>query len=976
MRVFAALATAVFLTLLASVSAASASNRLSLEKSGNWVIAAYADGNDATTFTKCVMLLPLSQDRYFGLGLFTSGNYVVFLGLGKNRVVAGTTYNARIIVDRRWALDTRIEALTNDSVRFFPGNETATSKALTAIAEGSRLSFQIAGLKRNSLSLRGSRRAIRALQRCYQTYAPQVAAKTEPEVPEIQPSGDILDLAREVGIPPPSGSLRQLRENADTLDPRAQLVFVLALMDQTDYGRFKQEAIGHVTLVADADDPRGLFLLARMMELGFDEESYSGHASDLINQAADLGHPEALMRRALARRAQEPDAALADLELAAASGHRGAKDILKDWEAENRAAQTPTPPPVTALPSPVPVPVQQTAPSINGNKARFSTGEAVSVEFGNLPAGQLNWIAIAAADHGAEAFYDLLMLQNGRQTGTHTFKLLPDGDYELRVYLDWPNGGHEIAARAPVTVGDIALPSAQPLPEPVVQPSPNAPDKADHTSQPGIAAKHTTETEPSNPDNGSAVSDYSDLGAQACFGGATYPESWKKDGQCVDHGCYFGLREKKACLQIGAAKSAPQVMFGSVGGPRARECWLQATCGDLRPQNDYRVYQKQSTATETGIASNAPSDTDPKTFSDVVNSTLTNDPGLILAIQALLSSLGYEVGALDGSLSPRTQAALTAFQIARGLRVDGLPTTALRDEALSAIASGHSRHQKKSPDTPSLTAQSEPAAQPGAQTPTPLAPKGDVGPASKAKPQKAAPLSAETPPETAQDKTRPGIRYASHAGGEKTVVHDDSGMDKKWYGQTAYHPAGRVTYIYDGDGYIREIKRYLSEGEKQDFIELEEFDRAGQLREFERRPVVSSGKADKVRRYFGVDGKPLAKDGYPKLLYDGACFAPASQGAEIPISASLSIPRCGYRDSRLCTCYGGNWQGRKRCNDATDAKPFFGVAVKQNKKTDKTVLKVYYAGGHRCGERRFDPDTGQQSSEKLLGTVDRIKADR
>ncbi|WP_157738921.1 peptidoglycan-binding protein [Labrenzia sp. VG12] len=967
MRVFAALATVLCLTLLASVGTASASNRLSLEKSGSWVIAAYADGTDATTFTKCIMVLPLSQGRYFGLGLFTSGNYVVILGLGENRVTEGASYNARISVDRRWALETSTEAMTSDSVRFFPGNEIATSRALTAIAEGSRLNFQITGLKRNTLSLRGSRRAIRALQRCHQTYAPQVVAQTEPEAPDIQPSADIRDLAREVGIPVPSGSLRQLRENADTLDPRAQLVFVLALMDQTDYGRFKEEAIGHVTLVADADDPRGLFLLARMMELGFDDESYSGHASDLISQAADLGHPEALVRRALARRAQEPEAALADLELAAASGHRGARDILKDWHAENRAAQTTTPPPVTALPTPVPVPAPQTAPTIKGNKARFSTGEAVSVEFGNLPTGQLNWIAIAAADHDADAFYDLLMLQDGRQAGTHTFKLLPDGDYELRVYLDWPNGGHEIAAKAPVTVGNIALPSTQPLPEPVVQPPPNVPD---------AAAAHTAETVPSGPKNDSMRSDYSDQGALACFGGATYPESWKKDGQCVDHGCYFGLREQAACLEIGTARSAPLVMYGAAGGPRARECWLQTTCGDLRPQDNYRVFRKQGTGAETDSVATEAADTGRNTSDETANSALPGDPELIMAIQALLSSMGYEVGMLDGSLSPQTRAALTAFQVARGLHADGLPSAALRDEALSAVASGHRRLQEKGPDEPSLSTQPAPAAQSEVQSSPALPPEGSEAPAPEPEPRTASPPSAETPPETAQDKTRPGISYASHAGGEKTVVHDDSGMDKKWYGQTAYHPAGRVTYIYDGDGYIREIKRYLSEGEKQDFIEREEFDRAGQLREFERRPVVSAGEDDKVRRYFGVDGKPLAKDGYPEDLYAGACFAAASQGAEIPILASLSIPRCGYRDNRLCTCYGGKWQGQKRCNDATDAQPFNGVAVKQNKKTGKTVLKVYFAGGHRCGERRFDPDTGQQSGEKLLGTVEQIRADR
>jgi peptidoglycan hydrolase-like protein with peptidoglycan-binding domain len=59
---------------------------------------------------------------------------------------------------------------------------------------------------------------------------------------------------------------------------------------------------------------------------------------------------------------------------------------------------------------------------------------------------------------------------------------------------------------------------------------------------------------------------------------------------------------------------------------------------------------------------------------------------IIRAVQRELASRGYDVGPVDGSLSDKTRAAITAYQTSQGLTVTGLPS----DELLRQILLGDS----------------------------------------------------------------------------------------------------------------------------------------------------------------------------------------------------------------------------------------------------------------------------------------------
>ena len=72
----------------------------------------------------------------------------------------------------------------------------------------------------------------------------------------------------------------------------------------------------------------------------------------------------------------------------------------------------------------------------------------------------------------------------------------------------------------------------------------------------------------------------------------------------------------------------------------------------------------------------------------------------ILAIQSRLSAKGYYNGSIDGKWGPMTSSALSSFQSAKGLSVNGLPTSetlAMLDVAPSNVASYDSRPEMIEP---------------------------------------------------------------------------------------------------------------------------------------------------------------------------------------------------------------------------------------------------------------------------------------
>jgi TIR domain len=85
---------------------------------------------------------------------------------------------------------------------------------------------------------------------------------------------------------------------------------------------------------------------------------------------------------------------------------------------------------------------------------------------------------------------------------------------------------------------------------------------------------------------------YSKVGNFACFSEAEYPDSWRGEASlCGPYGCNFGKMSQDACLTLGARKRSKTVIHGNAGTTRANECWLQHSCGDLRPHGEFTMFR-------------------------------------------------------------------------------------------------------------------------------------------------------------------------------------------------------------------------------------------------------------------------------------------------------------------------------------------------------------------------------------------------
>ena len=85
-------------------------------------------------------------------------------------------------------------------------------------------------------------------------------------------------------------------------------------------------------------------------------------------------------------------------------------------------------------------------------KQIYMPNEQILVQFAGLPGYSGDWITIVRADARFDT-YGEWFYANGQRSGTHVFKGMPPGSYEVRVYFNWPAGGYNVQSRHPFTVG-------------------------------------------------------------------------------------------------------------------------------------------------------------------------------------------------------------------------------------------------------------------------------------------------------------------------------------------------------------------------------------------------------------------------------------------------------------------------------------------------------------------------------------------
>ncbi len=84
--------------------------------------------------------------------------------------------------------------------------------------------------------------------------------------------------------------------------------------------------------------------------------------------------------------------------------------------------------------------------TLKTSKDLYGANESITVEFAGLTGKQGDWITITKASD-ADTSYGQWYYTGDKTNGTLPFSALPAGAYQARLYLDWPTGGHNVAAR-------------------------------------------------------------------------------------------------------------------------------------------------------------------------------------------------------------------------------------------------------------------------------------------------------------------------------------------------------------------------------------------------------------------------------------------------------------------------------------------------------------------------------------------------
>lgn len=88
---------------------------------------------------------------------------------------------------------------------------------------------------------------------------------------------------------------------------------------------------------------------------------------------------------------------------------------------------------------------------ISGVKPVYSRFEQVTVNYKGMPGNQQDWITLVNASEPDTTYGEWFYTQ-GQRVGTYTFKPVASGNYEVRFYYDWPNGGYIVQKRIRIKV--------------------------------------------------------------------------------------------------------------------------------------------------------------------------------------------------------------------------------------------------------------------------------------------------------------------------------------------------------------------------------------------------------------------------------------------------------------------------------------------------------------------------------------------
>lgn len=139
--------------------------------------------------------------------------------------------------------------------------------------------------------------------------------------------------------------LSEILARSEARDPFAMAAHAMLLLDGTSLPYDAEQAGQLAQASANAGNRHGKLLMVVFLEHGVGMARDPARAAQLLEELADSGLPDALYMRAMDRANNDPEAALTDLRLAGAQGHRESLQVLatlRSWEEMDAATAAPT----------------------------------------------------------------------------------------------------------------------------------------------------------------------------------------------------------------------------------------------------------------------------------------------------------------------------------------------------------------------------------------------------------------------------------------------------------------------------------------------------------------------------------------------------------------------------------------------------------------------------------------------------------
>lgn len=88
---------------------------------------------------------------------------------------------------------------------------------------------------------------------------------------------------------------------------------------------------------------------------------------------------------------------------------------------------------------------------ISGVKPLYTMHEQITVKYAGLPGNSQDWITLVSASEPDTTYGEWFYTQ-GQRKGEYTFKPVSPGNYEVRIYFNWPDGGYIVQKRIRIKV--------------------------------------------------------------------------------------------------------------------------------------------------------------------------------------------------------------------------------------------------------------------------------------------------------------------------------------------------------------------------------------------------------------------------------------------------------------------------------------------------------------------------------------------